>query len=206
VKVWIPLAALYGVFLYWYGGVGAPLSSDEIRDIAARVELAAPSPEAAARLLEFARTDDGREFFMVNLNRYRAEPRYADGRDAGGATSEEVDSRYTSKMIPRLLARACHPWVMVEPILTLADYPGAPVFSRVTLVRYRSRRDLLDIVVTDTWREDAKHKWAALEIAHSFPAHPVISLLGPRSAVLGFLFATGVGLRAAGRRRRNRNT
>ena len=54
-------------------------------------------------------------------------------------------------------------------------------------------------------REDAKHKWAALEVAHSFPAEPSITLIGPRSAVLGALFAIGVALRAAGRlRHRNR--
>lgn len=205
-RVWVALAALYAVFLYWYGGYGAPLSEEEVRGIAERVEPAAPSPEAAARLLEFARSDDGREFYMVNLNRYRSEPRYADGRDAGGASAEEVDSRYTGRMIPRLLARACHPWVAVQPILTLADYPGAPHFDRVTLVRYRSRRDFLDIVVTDSWREDAEHKWAALELAHSFPARPVISLLGPRAALLGALFAVGVALRAAGRRRRRSET
>lgn len=200
-KVWFPLAALYALFLYWYGGTGAPLSEAEIRAFTERIERTAPNPEAADRLLEFARTDDGREFYMVNLNRYRAEPRYADGRDAGDASAEEVDSRYAREMIPRLLARACHPWVIVEPIQTLADHPGVPRFDRVTLVRYRSRRDFLEVVVSDTWRVDAEHKWAALEVAHSFPARPVISLLGPRAALLGALFAVGVALRAAGRRR-----
>jgi hypothetical protein len=201
VRVWLPLAVLYVAFLFWYGGFGAPLSDEEVRGVAERLEAVAPSPELAARLVEFARSDDGREFFMVNLNRYRAEPRYEDGRDTGGASAEEVDRRYTGRMVPRLLARACHPWVMVEPILTLADFPGAPRYDRVTLVRYRSRRDFLDIVATDTWREDAKHKWAALEIAHAFPASPSFTLLGPRAIVLGILFAVGVALRAAARRR-----
>ncbi|MEN8159329.1 MAG: hypothetical protein ABFS41_04560 [Myxococcota bacterium] len=203
-KVWLPLGALYAVFVIWYGGFGSPLSEDEVQRIAQRLEAVAPTPELAARLLEFARADDGREFFMVNLNRHRAEPRYADGRDPGGASAEEVERRYTSRMVPRLPARACHPWIAVEPILALTGDASAPEYDRATLVRYRSRRDFLDIVATDDWREDAKHKWAALEVAYSLPAQPAIVLPGPRAAVLGILFALGVALRTAGRRRNPR--
>ena len=76
----------------------------KVRVLAARLELETPSPVGAVRLLDFARGDDGREFFMANLNRYRAEPRYADGRGTGGTSSEEVDFRYARKMLPRLLA------------------------------------------------------------------------------------------------------
>jgi hypothetical protein len=202
-KVWLSLAVVYAAFLFWYGGSGAPLSAAEVQSVAERIGRVAADPDAGTRLLEFARTDDGREFFMVNLNRYRAEPRYADGRNTGGASAEEVERSYTGKMLPRLFVRACHPWVMVLPIQALAGYEGAPVFDRVTLVRYRSRRDFLDIVLTDAWAEDAEHKWAALELAHSFPAQPAITLLGPRAAVLGAMFAIGVALRAAGRRRQN---
>lgn len=190
-KIWLPLALLYGLFLYWYGGFGTPLSADEIHDLEARIAQMAPTSEVGERLLEFARSDDGREFFMVNLNRYRATPRYADGRDTGGASAEQVDRRYTGRMIPRLLARACHPWIRVAPILALAG-EDAPAYDHVTLVRYRSRRDFFAIVVTDRWREDADHKWAALEIAHSFPSRARIRLPGPRAGAASVLLLVGL--------------
>jgi hypothetical protein len=200
-KVWLPLGMLYAGFLFWYGGCGAPLSADELQRIGARMEAVIPAPEARARLSEFARTDDGREFFMVNLNRYRAEPRYADGRATGGASAEEVEARYTHKMLPRLFAHACHPWVASIPIVALAGTPEMLPLDRITVVRYRSRRDFLDIVLTGDWAEDSQHKWAALESAHSYATRPVLALPGPRAIVLVLLLGVGLSVRAVQRRR-----
>ena len=86
-RLWIVLALVYAVFLYWYGGYGTPLSEVEVAALAAQLERVDPSSEVAPRLLEFARNDDGREFFMVNLNRYRQQPRYADGRSTDGLSA-----------------------------------------------------------------------------------------------------------------------
>jgi hypothetical protein len=197
---WLLLGALYAGFLFWYGGWGAPLSADEMQQLAARMEAVVPSPEARAVLTEFARTDDGREFFMVNLNRYRAEPSYADGRPTGGASAQEVEARYVDRMLPRLLLRACHPWVATVPIVALAGTPEPWALDRITVVRYRSRRDFLDIVVTADWAEDAEHKWAALESAHSYATRPFLALPGPRAIVLALLLVVGLLLRSARRR------
>lgn len=203
-RVWLVLALLYAAFLFWYGGCGAPLSPDEVQQITARLERAGVPPEGMERLTEFARGDDGREFFMVNLNRYREQPRYADGRPTDGATSEEVEARYTHKMLPRLLVRACHPWVATIPILALAGTPGPLELDRITVVRYRSRRDFLDIVLGGDWAEDAKHKWAALAEAHSFATRPVLALPGPRAFVLILLVVAGSCIRVVLRRRRGK--
>lgn len=190
-RTWFFLLALYGAFLYWYGGWGRPLSPEEVAVFGERAERLALEPELAERLLAFAKEDDGREFFMVNLNRYRDEPRYADGRPTGNASAQEVESRYVGNMLPRLLSRACHPWIAVEPIAFLLE-AGAPEYHRATIVRYRSRHDFLEIVLTDTWREDAEHKWAALEIAHSFPSRARIRLPGPRAGAASVLLLVGL--------------
>jgi hypothetical protein len=200
-KVWLLLALFYAGFVFWYGGCGTPLSAEELRRLPARLEAAIPDPEARARLSEFARTDDGREFYMVNLNHYRAAPVYADGRPTGGATSEDVEARYTHKMLPRLLSRACHPWVASIPIVALAGTPEALPLDRITVVRYRSRRDFLDIVLGGNWAEDAQHKWAALDSAHSYATRPVIALPGPRAIVLALLLGVGAFIAAVRRRR-----
>lgn len=195
-RLWLALGLVYAGFLFWYGGCGSPLSADEVERLSTRIDAVAASVEGAQRLKEFARTDDGREFFMVNLNRYRDVPHYADGRPTDGMTSEDVESHYTSKMLPRLLVRACHPWVATVPIMALAGTPEMMQLDRINVVRYRSRRDFLDIVLGGNWAEDAQHKWAALAEAHSFATRPVVALAGPRFMVGALLLFVGVSIRA----------
>ncbi len=198
---WVVLALLYAAFHFWYGGSGDPLSSAEVGEYAVLAE--ALGSESAERLTAFAATDDGGEFVMVNLNLYRDEPVYADGRDVEG-TSEEIEVRYTSKMVPRLLARACHPLISVEPVLNLGGQGEfeRTLWDRATMVRYRSRRDFLDILLKSDFSKDVAHKFAALERTHSFPSTPVISLVTMRLVPLLALACIGLLLdRILGRAR-----
>ena len=58
-KTWAALALVYAAFLFWYGGCGSPLSPAEVAELRVTLERSAPSPEAAARILAFAESDDG---------------------------------------------------------------------------------------------------------------------------------------------------
>ena len=98
-------------------------------------------------------------------------------------------------MLPRALVRACHPWTVVFPLASLGDSAEAPVYDRATLVRYRSRRDYLEIVLTKDWAQDVEHKRAAFEVAHSIAALPALTMLGPRTVILVFLLLAGIGFR-----------
>jgi len=71
----LPLAALYAVFLVWYGGSGRPLTREEIDSYLAALRRNAGDGSAGLihlddveRMLEH---DDGREFIMHNVIRYR---------------------------------------------------------------------------------------------------------------------------------------
>jgi hypothetical protein len=188
---WSFLALLYVVFHFWYGGNGTPLTPNEVTRF---IELAETlGPEAAGKFKQFALSDDGREFVMVNLNQYRDQPIYKDGRSTD-ETSEEVETKYTSQMLRRLLARASHPLISVEPI---QNFPGEgevkrTLWDRVTMVRYRSRRDFLEIVLMYNFHEDVQHKWAALLNTHSLPSTPRISWVGVR--LIPFLALLCLGL------------
>ncbi|MCG8589016.1 MAG: hypothetical protein MJE66_06965 [Proteobacteria bacterium] len=189
---WIGLAIVYGAFWIWYGGAGDPLTPEEVERLVGRmVERGAGDGDLEA-LRRFGESDDGREFFMVNLVEYRERPAYADGRDPETDDPQEVDRRYTRFMLPRLVLRACHPVALGERIATLAHYDGAPDWSRAAVVRYRSRRDFLELVTDPAWAEHAVHKWAAVERTHSFPSAPLFSLFGPRFAVLVLLGTVGL--------------
>lgn len=188
---WGLLALIYLAFHSWYGGSGNPLTPKEVDTY---IKLAQRLDPDTARLLEaFASTDDGNEFVMVNLNQYRSQPRYEDGRKASGS-SEEVEAQYTSKMLRRLLARASHPLVVVEPIQNL---PGAGDFERTrwdraAFIRYRSRRDFLEIALASDFHEDIQHKWAALQKTHSFPSRPLIWGAGVRLVLFFALLCIGL--------------
>ena len=183
---------LYAAFHVWYGGSGTPLSAEEVEHYSARArELI--GPEGEARFREFASSDDGEEFVMVNLNKYRERPEYRDGRDVD-LSSREVEQLYHADVVPKLLVRACHPVIVLDPLLTIA---GEGLFERtdwerVALARYRSRRDFLEIFLETSSQVDIAHKWAALERSQTMPSVPRLWGVGIR--VVPFLLLLCVGL------------
>ena len=72
----IPLLAVYGLFLVWYGGRGQPLSPAEIDQF--MKELGAHTTDEAVlqELQTLIAGDDGKEFVMQNLVRYRPKALY----------------------------------------------------------------------------------------------------------------------------------
>ena len=187
---WVVIFLLYAVFHVWYGGNGSPLSADEVEHYASRArELGGPDVEE--RFRKFASSDDGKQFVMVNLNKYRERPEYRDGREVD-LSSREVEQLYLADVIPELLVRACHPVIVVDPILTIAgegDFERT-AWERIALARYRSRRDFLEIFLET--QVGTVHKWAALERSHTMPSVPRIWGVGVR--VVPFLLLLCVGL------------
>ena len=187
---WLVLALVYGAFYVWYGGSGTPMSDAEVERF---VAIAAERDERAAAVIrKFASTDDEKEIVMVNLNQYRERAAYEDGRETEGS-AREAESRYISKIVPRLFARACHPLVGVDPIvhMGLGEAVRHP-WDRATMVRYRSRRDFLEFMLSPEFDVDVDHKWAALERTHVFPSTPVISFATIRTVPLLLLLSVGL--------------
>jgi len=208
---WVILAGIYAVFLFWYGGSGDPISPKEAEQYIAIAEAKNSrqdarergDDDALAKLREFMATDDGQEFVMVNLNVYRDAPRYADGREASGS-AEEAELEYQRRIVPHLFVRAIHPLVMVEPAVSftgIGDFERQD-WSRVNLVRYRSRRDFLDFILKTSWAQDADHKWAALSRSHAMAATPRISFATVRLVPLLILVVIGLLLDRIGARSR----
>ena len=208
---WGVLAGIYVLFLSWYGGSGDPISPEEIESYVAIMKSrsqegndpAGGNPEVAADLREFIESDDGQEFVMINLNIYREDPRYVDGRETVG-TAEEVEKEYTSRIASRLFARACHPLLMVEPAVHIGgigDFERQD-WSRVNLVRYRSRRDFVEFILEQDYSQDVDHKWAALSRSHVMAATPNISFATVRLVPLLILIVIGLLLDRVGARSR----
>lgn len=192
---WVPVllpAVLYGVFLWWYGGRGTPLDAGEI-DAGMRT-LAEEAGSDQQELLDQVRAllehDDGREFVMVNLVRYRPKALYPPGL-AFGDDPRVADRRYGRAILPILLRCGSIPVFIARRAGRFIEPPLADAWHYVAMVRYRSRRDFLRFAIAIEQRNITMHKWAALEKTHVFPLQPLASLVLVRTAVAVVLALAG---------------
>ena len=186
----IPLLAVYGLFLVWYGGRGQPLSPAEIDQF--MKELGAHTTDEAVlqELQTLIAGDDGKEFVMQNLVRYRPKALYPPGYDYGD-DPRAADRRYGKAVIGPLLRNGSLILLIAKRTGTFIEPEGADAWHYVAMVRYRSRRDFLRFAL-ETQRDDIfVHKWAALEKTHVFPVKPLISLFPVRFIAASALALVG---------------
>ncbi len=182
VVVLVCCSLLYVLFLLWYGGRGSAMSSAEVETLLDRVRQNAEAADAplASDLLssirEVAKDDDGREFVMVNLIRYRTKAVYPPGWDYGD-DPHTADARYNRAVVPLLLKRACIPVFLGRSAGRFLAPEGTEPWDCVVLVRYRSRRDFLGLCVDLAKDRADVHKWAAIEATQVFPVDARLSLV-----------------------------
>lgn len=195
------LTGIYAGFWIWYGGSGTPLSPDEIERLTAAMATVAKAhgAEPDTPLIEafrtLARQDDGREFYMVNLMRYREKALYP----AGSGYADDVEAaaaRYNRAVLPALLRRGSLLILLGSWQGTFLQPEDSDVWDQVGIVRYRSRRDMLEMALALARSDGGIHKWASLEKTHVFPVEPVFDLVFVRGAVAVVLIALGVLLSA----------
>ena len=106
--LWLTLAALYAGFRLWYDGGGPPLTPEEVAHYTAILAERGAEPEQLAAVREFLANDDGGDFVMANLIRFRETPLPVGDVEPGESSQQALD-RYMAHMYPALLRRACHP-------------------------------------------------------------------------------------------------
>ena len=100
-----------------------------------------------------------------------------------GETSAQVMARYMEYMTPALLVRACHPVIMGSAAARAPEMFGIDGVRDWTLgagMRYRSRRDMLEISVNPAFRGAHRFKVAAIHKTFAFPIDPWFHLGDPR--------------------------
>ena len=185
--VWLTAAVLYVGFSFWYHNWRGPLRAEEIARLEERI---AGSPEefgAEQRdtMRAFMEGDDGREFFMVNLVRLQPGEVPLPG---GGETAPaaEVLERYTRPFLGGALRRATHPVFFAPAAASYLEHWGVepdPGWTFAGIVRYRSRRDLIELASDPRFAEIHAFKLAAIANTLAFPATPSRVNLGPRLLV-----------------------
>lgn len=189
--IWSVLSLLYLAFFSWYTSFGGPLTPEEIEHYMSRVEQRQPpfSPERIAMLRKFMEEDTGDDFVMVNIIDMHETPLQIEGVDPS-MTSDQVLAKYMEYMFPALLARACHPVLYGQAASVALDQFGVEGMGRWTTgagMRYRSRRDMLEISVNPTFSASHEFKVAAMNKTIAFPIDPWFQAGDPRF-ILALLF------------------
>ena len=174
--IWGVAIVAYCLFWAWYVGFGSKVSEQDLNRYMACVEQTELSEESVASFRNFFANDDGKEFFMVNLLRLK-EPKNE---------SRQLLNKYTSIFVGKLIKRAGHPYFVGLAQARNIENLNCEVvdgWTRTALMRYRSRKDLGELLV-DTFRsEHHGFKLAALEKTFAFPASAILNIGSVRSLV-----------------------
>jgi len=125
---------------------------------------------------------------MLNALDLRDEPLQVEGVEPGD-TAEDVMARYSEPFLGRALLSAAHPVMFgtaAAPAMDLWGIEGAHDWTAGALVRYRSRRDLMQQAVYASSLDIHRFKTASLEKTIAYPLDPWYQLGDPR-LVLGML-------------------
>lgn len=190
---WIWGGALlgYGLFALWYDGWRGPLEAHEIDVLIERARTQGHiEPDRLATVRAFLEADDGGEFFMLNLLRVQPEPVAVPGSDER-RPAREVMEGYTKHFMPALFRRAGHPALIGRAAGGYVEHWGVepdPGWSVAGVIRYRSRRDMMELATDPAFEPAHAFKIAALANTLAFPMSPAFVVAGPRIWV-ALLFA-----------------
>ena len=195
---WLVIAAAYLAFFSWYTSFKGPLTPAEIEHYMTLSEQQDPgaSAEDRARIRAFMEEDTGDDFVMINVIHLYDEPLQIEGVESDD-TTDEVLAKYMEYMFPAMLSRASHPVFQGSAVSTAMDIMNADGMESWTAgagVRYRSRRDLLEIGTNPAFEGRHEFKVAAMAKTIAFPVDPFNYLGDPRLILALLLGLIGCGL------------
>jgi hypothetical protein len=175
--VWLVAAALYIGFLLFYNNWRGALKQDEIDTMLTRAEAQGSGQiNDLSVVRQFLEADDGREFVMVNLVRV-SDAVVTDPDSGAQVPASDMMKAYSKAFMPGLIKRGGHPALAARKVGGYVDawkVGPDPGWSIVGFVRYRSRRDMLKMVVDPTFENAHKFKLLGVEETFSFPTQTFI--------------------------------
>ena len=192
--IWILALGLYIVFRLWYDNWRGPLSPQEVEDLMAQVSDIKMSEYSDPKdLRAFLEADDGKEFVMVNLVRVHT------GEIAHPHTSKPTKGidllrEYGQRFVKVLFKHGGHPVLVMRKVGGYIDSwntPPDPGWHIAGSMRYRSRRDMMQLALDPSVRDVHVLKTIATATTFSFPSQVVLGLaIRPRIWV-GLVLALG---------------
>ena len=188
---WYFFILFYVFFFIWYTNLSGPLNDKEIKFFMKVIsERAVNDEQRIERLRKFMEEDDGKDFFMVNFLDYNDAPETmpATGK---GASSSNLMNYYMEYMYPEMFKRASHPVFFSNvffPAMDIVSAEGMEDWDNVALVRYRSRKDMLQIGLNPIFDERHPYKIEALDKTIAIPVET--PFLNDLRLILFILFLT----------------
>ena len=188
---WYFFILFYVFFFIWYTNLSGPLNDKEIKFFMKVIsERAVNDEQRIERLRKFMEEDDGKDFFMVNFLDYNDAPETmpATGK---GASSSNLMNYYMEYMYPEMFKRASHPVFFSDvffPAMDIVSAEGMEDWDNVALVRYRSRKDMLQIGLNPIFDERHPYKIEALDKTIAIPVET--PFLNDLRLILFILFLT----------------
>lgn len=175
IYIWGAALLAYAIFYYWYIGFRKKVTPAEVKATLAIFEQREHiwNQSQLNNLRNFLLEDDGRDFVMVNLLLFNAPVR----------ASRETMGNYQKVFMGELLRKGGHPVLIgraASGSIDNVDNSEAGLWHSAALVRYRSRRDLMEMIPATLGSEHHGMKLAALDKTLSFPASPWFMLGGPK--------------------------
>ena len=177
--IWVVALALYIVFRLWYDNWSGPLSPQEVNDFMNQVsDLKMSEYSDPKDLRAFLEADDGKEFVMVNLVRVHtgelAHPHT-------GKPTKGIDllREYGNSFVKVLVRHGGHPVLVMRKVGGYIDSwntPPDPGWHVAGSMRYRSRRDMMQLALDPSVRDVHILKTAATATTFSFPSQVVLGL------------------------------
>jgi len=195
---WLVIATAYLAFFSWYTSFKGPLTPAEIEHYMTLSQQQNPdaSAEDRARIRAFMEEDTGDDFVMINIIHMYDKPLQIEGVEPDD-TADDVLAKYMEYMFPAMLSRASHPVFRGSAVSTAMDImnaEGMETWSAGAGVRYRSRRDLLEIGTNPAFEGRHEFKVAAMAKTIAFPVDPFNYLGDPRLVLALLLTMIGCGL------------
>lgn len=217
---WGVIAFLFLLYQAWHGAFDGPLREDEIKEFFTPVvatisnetvdvnemtldELEAYIQDASNELAEqnidiervthlfrFMREDDGGPIVMVNLIHRREEP-----IEVNGQSSDDALEEYSRAVFSFLLQRGSYPIFSGEAATNVMEtwgLEGAEEWSSAAIVRYRSRRTMLQLGASEGFTEKHDGKEAGLIKTIALPT--TVSLYTSELTIIVVFMLLSLGL------------
>ncbi|MBY0278576.1 hypothetical protein K2Z84_24860, partial [Candidatus Binatia bacterium] len=195
--IWLVAAGLYAWFRWFYDNRRPPLTAAEIDAFLPRLPAHAhDNPAEIATLRAFLEHDDGREFAMLNLVKLAAE-KVPHPETGELMSSGKLLESYTRVFFRALIRKGCHPALAARVVggyLDSWNVPDDPGWTIIGYMRYRSRRDMMELVTDPRFANTHLFKIAATPVTMSFPTQPRILIYASPRITVALVLALAAAL------------
>ncbi|MDA9095891.1 hypothetical protein N9J88_05810 [Porticoccaceae bacterium] len=174
--IWLIALLTYALFYCWYVGFRSRVTPAEVEETMAIFDASSIDETRKSYIRHFLSNDDGKDFVMVNLLEL-AKPR---------KESSKKLQAYQKIFLGQLLRKAGHPILIARAASGNIENVACQEFDNWTvagMIRYRSRRDLMEILPATIGSEHHELKLSALDKTFAFPASPWFVVGGPKLLV-----------------------